>query len=73
MSNQISFLPPATRKKPKRLMHVFDAGNGYEAGDTVIQFQCIHCDHNTGWIKDNQTMTENRRGIPCPICNEEAE
>ena len=54
------FLP----KKPRRkLMHVSDAGDG------LIQFRCHRCGHDTGWIEDTKTVTENKRGIPCPKCN----
>ena len=53
----------APRAKPIKRMHVADAGIG------CIQFICQHCGHNTGWVKDEWTVTENRRGHPCPICN----
>jgi hypothetical protein len=49
-------------------MHVADAGNG--AGCKVIQFRCSKCGYDTGWIRDDLTVTENRRGLPCPKCNE---
>lgn len=41
-----------------------------DAGDEVIQFRCSRCGHDTGWIMDTKTVTENRRGMPCPKCNE---
>lgn len=43
-------------------MHVIDAG------DKCIRFKCGHCGHDTGWIVDEWTVTENRRGHPCPSC-----
>lgn len=54
-------------RKPRRvMMHVADAG-AY-----MIRFECDKCGHNTGWIVDTKTVTENRRGMPCPNCNEGA-
>jgi|GEM_PF-1351156 len=40
-----------------------------DAGDGMIRFRCRACDHDTGWIEDRWTITENRRGQPCPHCN----
>ena len=57
-----------TRQKPRTMMHVSDAGNGF--GDySVIEFECRKCGHNTGWIKDEKSVSENKRGMPCPNCN----
>ena len=56
-------LPRAPRVKR---MHVVDAGQG------VIQFRCS-CGYDTGWIVDECTVAENRRGLPCPACNPGAE
>lgn len=50
------------------MMHVIDAGNGET--DRVIQFKCGECGYHTGWLIDTKTVTENRRGMPCPKCNE---
>jgi len=57
--------------RAKRLwrMHVSDAGD--DGIKTVIEFKCKRCGHNTGWIADKWTVTENRRGHPCPKCNQE--
>lgn len=59
---QLSFLPPKPRAKRLWRMHVDDAGEG-------IVFECGRCGHNTGWIDDKWTVTENKRGHPCPKCN----
>lgn len=51
-------------KKPRtKRMRVADVGQGF------IQFVCPRCSHATGWIKDEKTITENKRGLPCPKCN----
>lgn len=50
------------RPRIKR-MHVSDAGHG------CIEFTCRHCGFCTGWIRDEWTITANRRGLPCPKCN----
>lgn len=56
-------------RRPRRvMMHVVDAGNG--PGSKVIRFACGRCDHDTDWIVDERTISENRRGMPCPKCNE---
>lgn len=55
-------------KRPRqKRMHVVDVGNG--AGGKVIQFACSTCGHDTGWIKDSRTVSQNKRGLPCPNCN----
>ena len=56
------------RSKPLKRMRVVDAGNGN--GCKVVQFVCPHCHHDTGWIVDGLTVSENKRGLPCPKCNE---
>lgn len=55
------------RARIKR-MRVFDAGQS--GGYKVIMFLCPHCSHNTGWLHDTRTITENKRGLPCPKCND---
>jgi len=40
-----------------------------DAGSGLIEFECGKCAYNTGMIKDIHTVTENKRGLPCPICN----
>lgn len=54
------------RSAPVKRMHVADAGQG------MIEFECPHCGYNSGWITDEWTITENRRGNPCPRCNPES-
>lgn len=44
-------------------MRVADAGEG------CIRFTCRACGHDTGWITDDRTVSENKRGRPCPCCN----
>lgn len=52
-------------RKPRQWrMRVADAGQG------CIQFRCPRCGYDTGWIKDEKTVTENKRGLPCPKCND---
>lgn len=57
------------RAKPVKRMHVNDAGD--DGTQSVIEFVCGHCGYNSGWVKDEWTVTENRRGHPCPKCNEQ--
>lgn len=64
--------PP--RQAPRRLMHVCDAGNspcGAEDGSSaVVKFACRRCGHESEWML-GFTVTEAKRGIPCPVCNVE--
>lgn len=62
------FATPRPRRRRRVMMHVVDAGNG--PGGKVIKFGCV-CGHNTGWISDQQTVAQNKRGMPCPPCNQE--
>ena len=56
-------------KAPRvRRMHVVDAGH-LPGGAKGICFECRHCGHDTGWIPDEWTITENKRGHACPNCN----
>lgn len=59
------------RTAPVKRMHVADAGH-LPDGRKGIQFHCPHCGHDTGWIVDKHTVSENKRGMPCPECNEDA-
>lgn len=58
------------RRAPRVLMHVEDAGH-LPGGRKGIVFQCSRCGHNTGWIRDEHTVSANKRGLPCPQCNRE--
>jgi predicted RNA-binding Zn-ribbon protein involved in translation (DUF1610 family) len=62
------------RTPRKVLMHVIDAGNGcgmMERGQHIVEFQCPTCGHNDGWHTVN-SVSEGRRGIPCPKCNDQS-
>lgn len=66
MSEQLTLFD-LPRAKPRKLMHVFDAGPA-ETGGHMIRFHCARCDHETDWMLV-ATVTEAKRGIPCPRCN----
>lgn len=55
---------PKPRQPRRVMMHVIDAGN------EVAKFQCVKCMNETGWLRYS-SVTEAKRGIPCPKCNEE--
>lgn len=60
--------PP--RARPQKLMHVCDAG-GNDCDDEMpllVRYSCKRCGHETEWL-DARTVTEAKRGIPCPQCN----
>jgi DNA-directed RNA polymerase subunit RPC12/RpoP len=61
--------------KPRRprqwRMVVCDAGDGPCCCDETpisVRYLCPRCDHETGWM-GAKTVTEAKRGIPCPKCN----
>lgn len=60
-------LPP--RKTVKR-MHVTDAGSD------AVQFRCKRCEYVSEWTPYNEggtdgalSVTDAKRGLPCPQCN----
>jgi DNA-directed RNA polymerase subunit RPC12/RpoP len=56
------------RTKFIKRMVVVDAGN-HLSGGKGIAFECKHCGHKSGWILDCMTVSQNKRGLPCPECN----
>lgn len=67
MTAQPSLFAELPRRKPRKLMHVVDAGNG--AGCCVVKFECGYCGFRSDWV-EQRTVTEEKRGRPCPQCNE---
>ena len=55
-----------TRRRPRVLMHVYDAGDCSEGH--IVQFRCATCGYDSGWLH-TRTVTEAKRGLPCPMCN----
>lgn len=62
--------PKTPRAKPRKLMHVIDAGPGIDNED-ICKFRCRRCNYESGWITVKWSVA--RRGIPCPKCNEVGE
>jgi hypothetical protein len=58
---------PRHRRAPRKLMHVVDAGSDYGH----VHMICGHCGYDDGWKVYEATLTELKRGLPCPKCNEE--
>lgn len=71
MARQIDLLgiPPKPRRPRVWRMQVADAGHLPGGAVKGIRFECSRCGHDTDWIEDRWTITENRRGLPCPCCN----
>ena len=59
--------PPKPRQKPRKLMHVYDAGPA-EDGQCMVVFQCERCQYKTEWMLA-KNVSEAKRGIPCLTCN----
>lgn len=67
-----SLFPDITKRKSRRIMmHVDDAGDGPTG--KVIEFGCRKCGYSTGWIEDTSTVSQNKKGLPCPKCNTKKE
>ncbi len=49
-----------------RRMHVIDAGTD----KAHVHMVCVHCGHDDGFnYYHGKTLTELKRGLPCPKCN----
>lgn len=61
--------PP--RKRPRKLMHVCDAGVACCSDDydreSMVRFLCARCGHESEWVQMRDSHA--RRGVPCPHCN----
>jgi hypothetical protein len=64
-ARQGELLERPKRKTRGQIMHVCDAGCG--EGKPVVQFQCPKCEYQSDWFTFD-TVTEARRGLPCPRC-----
>lgn len=62
----------STPRKPRQWrMHVCDAGPDGETA-TLVRFKCQRCGHESEWTSMS-TVTEAKRGLPCPVCNSKKE
>lgn len=74
MSNQPRLFDddPKSRARPRIIMRVVDAGDSgcsvSDGGSHIVVFQCGKCGHRTDWTLV-KTVTEGKRGKPCPKCN----
>ncbi len=66
MSRQLELLDRAPRAKPRKLMHVCDAGSG------MVKFQCSRCGYRSDWVMAGK-LSDDKRGRPCPNCNKESQ
>lgn len=65
----------APRRKPIKRMRFQDVGDSPFASQSGKQAQyvwwkCPHCEHDAGWQHFEGTVSDVKRGIPCPACNE---
>lgn len=56
-----------TKQRRRKLMHVADAGEFGDKGP-ICMMQCAKCGEETDWL-EFESITEAKRGIPCPKCN----
>ena len=64
---QLPGLDRPKRKPPRVMAKLEDAGG--ENDDTWCHYRCRKCGWDSGWIIDNRTDSEIRRGMPCETCN----
>jgi len=64
---QGSLLPRPPRAAPLKRMHVDDAGS-FPDGSKAAAFLCARCGTRSDWQRI-ATVSEGKRGIPCPVCN----
>jgi hypothetical protein len=69
MPRQLELLEKPARKKPRVLMHVCDAGHCEDGVN--VQMECRTCGYQSGWMTCD-TVSEAKRGLPCPKCNPES-
>lgn len=56
------------RRSPRVMMQYRDGGVGNEG--EIVQYECPKCSTRSGW-EDAGSITEVKRGIPCPECNKD--
>ena len=73
-ARQGTLFDPPPRRRPRVIMHVIDAGHadGIGAGKHLVHFQCGKCGHDGGWWVVG-SVSEGRKGAPCPVCSHEEE
>lgn len=69
-ARQGELLPKPPRRMRGQLMRVCDTGPG-EGPGCVVQMRCKRCGHQSEWLLFD-TVTEAKRGLPCPKCVEAA-
>jgi DNA-directed RNA polymerase subunit RPC12/RpoP len=57
------------RRQPIKRMHVIDAGMSDMKGCQWLEFKCSRCGYKEQGHY-TETVTEAKRGLPCPKCNE---
>lgn len=71
MKQQRLFKVKRPRVQRRWKMHVADAGPAPDGSDRqFVRFDCGRCGRESDWMFCD-TITEAKRGIPCPICNDD--
>lgn len=60
--------PPPPRAKPRKLMHVIDAGPDYMSDRSWVRMACRRCGHEQDF--HDMHFRQALRGVPCPQCNQ---
>lgn len=71
MGRTLEMFDKPPRAKPRKLMHVCDAGgcSSEDGTGALVRMACRRCGHETGWMV-LETVTAAKRGIPCQKCNQ---
>lgn len=56
------------KAKRRVLMHVDDAGGAEHGRALNVTLRCSKCGYRSEWLQCD-TVTEAKRGQPCPRCN----
>lgn len=60
--------PPLFRKYQIPRAAFIKRAHAEDASESEVKFTCKRCGWNSGWT-EYRTVSEARKGIPCPHCN----
>ena len=43
----------------------------YDCGVDFVLMKCEHCGYDNGWQQYDSSITELKKGWPCPVCNKQ--
>lgn len=70
----LDMFPDAPKSKRVKRAFIFDVDGQCccdREGPHLVMWGC-RCGWRSGWVTSNLSIAKERRGIPCPTCNEAA-